>query len=177
MDTPALSVRRLGGSEWRTLRDLRRRAVDESPRSFLVHPDRERPDVDDDWRTYLRSGIWLVAETGGDVAGMLCVVVDPESGDRYVEAMWVAPDRRGLRVGARLLDAATAVARAAGREKLLLWVLDGNDRAREFYLRQGFSPTGRKQPLGCAPVRIEEEFQRPVNHRTRRREPLGTLTR
>ena len=34
---------------------------------------------------------------------------------------------------------------AAGAAAVSLWVLDGNDAAREFYMAIGFVPTGERQ--------------------------------
>lgn len=39
---------------------------------------------------------------------------------------------------------------------------DGNPRARSFYERVGFSPTGQRQPLPSAPEIGEELLQRRV---------------
>ncbi len=53
--------------------------------------------------------------------------------------MAVEPDLQGTGVGARLLDAATTRARAAGAE--VLWA-DGRDSALDFYRRRGWSVEG-----------------------------------
>lgn len=56
-----------------------------------------------------------------------------------VRGMAVEPDLQGTGVGARLLDAATTRARAAGAE--VLWA-DGRDSALDFYRRRGWSVEG-----------------------------------
>jgi GNAT superfamily N-acetyltransferase len=159
MSSSTVLVSRLGSDDWRTLRDLRLRAVAESPDAFLVREDRERPHIEEDWHAYLRSGIWLVARKMTDHTGMLCLVVDPDTGRRYVESMWVAPNHRHSGVGSQLLSCAFHIVRSEQHVKLFLWVLEGNGRAREFFHGKGFRPTGRRQPLGPPPSPIEEEFQ------------------
>lgn len=157
MNRSSISLRQLEDHEWALLRELRLAAVADTPAAFLVHPERERPNVDDDWRVYLKAGAWLVAEDAGQAVGMLCVVVDPQTQGRYVESMWVAPRYRKFGIGARLLTYAASLVRAEHQASLFLWVLDGNDRARDFHHSQGFRPTGRRQPIGQG--RIEEEFE------------------
>ncbi|MGI8758848.1 MAG: GNAT family N-acetyltransferase [Acidimicrobiales bacterium] len=56
-----------------------------------------------------------------------------------VRGMAVEPSLQGTGVGARLLDAATTRARAAGAE--VLWA-DGRDSALDFYRRRGWSVEG-----------------------------------
>lgn len=56
----------------------------------------------------------------------------------------------GLGVGARLMAAAVAAARAQGARRLLLGVYGGNDKAMSFYGRQGFTTAGtRKFQVGA----------------------------
>ncbi len=65
-----------------------------------------------------------------------------------------------LLVGAVMDYAAAAV----GAPRVTLWVATGNARARAFYRRMGFTPTGRQQVYprdGAAPL-DEEELARPV---------------
>ena len=63
------------------------------------------------------------------------------------------------RPGRPLIDAVAGHARTDGAASLTLWVTDGNDRARAFYQRAGFRPTGRRQPVPRqAPDLWEEEM-------------------
>jgi ribosomal protein S18 acetylase RimI-like enzyme len=41
-----------------------------------------------------------------------------------------------------------------------LWVADGNDRARRFYERLGFTGTDERQPLPSDPGTTEERMER-----------------
>ena len=59
--------------------------------------------------------------------------------------MWVSPDARGSGAADLLVSAVTEVVRAESANRLVLWVADGNARARAFYLRAGFRPTGVRQ--------------------------------
>jgi GNAT superfamily N-acetyltransferase len=54
--------------------------------------------------------------------------------DEELSALYVLPDGWGRGAGGRLLELAGPVS--------LLWVLEGNQRARRFYERRGWSPDG-----------------------------------
>lgn len=56
----------------------------------------------------------------------------------------VAPDHRGARVGALLLDGAMHQAALGGADKLFLEVAEDNDVARTLYDSRGFVPVGRR---------------------------------
>lgn len=80
------------------------------------------------------SGIFLVALEGAKVVGHLYAV--PEAGT-YVDRLHVDPDARGRGIGALLLAHLRTL--LPSRTRLWLTVLDGNEGARRFYVREGFS--------------------------------------
>ena len=78
-------------------------------------------------------------------------------------SMWVSPGARGGGLAGLLVGAVTEHARQAGADRVTLWVAVGNDRARAFYRRMAFTPTGRRriyQRPGAGGL-DEEEFTRP----------------
>ncbi len=82
----------------------------------------------------------------------------------HLVSLWAAPCARGHGVADLLVGAVIDHAQAAGAPRVTLWVTRGNARARSFYQRMGFTPTGRRQVYprdGAAPL-DEEEFARPV---------------
>jgi GNAT superfamily N-acetyltransferase len=69
-----------------------------------------------------------------------------------VAALYVDPDRHRAGIGSHLMADARRNLRECGHESALLWVLDGNARAREFYEREGWVPDGStrtEQPYGA----------------------------
>ncbi|WP_169944569.1 GNAT family N-acetyltransferase [Microbispora sp. H11081] len=92
----------------------------------------------------------LVAEADGSVAGFAAFGpgrdedVDPASVGE-VSAIYLRPEVWGAGVGARLMSAALDGLAAAGFEQAVLWVVDGNTRARRFYERGGWRPDGAVQ--------------------------------
>ncbi|MFF8014820.1 GNAT family N-acetyltransferase [Streptomyces sp. NPDC007929] len=140
------------------------------PQSYLdglsVEADAERR------RTHLAQGdgrvVNLVAEdSGGAIAGWAChgPYRDGEvrTDDAELYALYVHPDRVGRGVGRALLTESVARCWAAGHDRLLLWVLKENDRARRFYERAGFRADGAEEPFEVDGVTIPEvRYARPL---------------
>lgn len=94
-----------------------------TPESF---PPRARERVRSTW----------VAQSGAAVVGFVVVVA------AEVEQVYVAPVARGTGVAARLLQQAETVISQAGLRTAWLAVVAGNQRARAFYVRQGWCDRG-----------------------------------
>lgn len=79
---------------------------------------------------------------------------DPSSGGcGELYALYVRPDRWRHGIGGTLLVYALARLTAAGFTEAILWVLEGNERARRFYRAEGWLPDGahrRDELLGVA---------------------------
>jgi GNAT superfamily N-acetyltransferase len=109
-------------------------------------------DVDgrtESWQRILhqRRGKVLVADEGGSVIGFCAVgpAIDDDWGEVF--AIYLHPGHWGHGVGRDMLAAGERALTEAGFSRALLWVLEGNDRGRAFYERQGWA-------LG-KPIRIE----------------------
>ncbi|CAL9288312.1 GNAT family N-acetyltransferase [Streptomyces olindensis] len=103
----------------------------------------------------------LVAEDpGGEIVGWACHgpyregEVLTEEAELY--ALYVHPDRVGQGAGQALLVESLTRCAAAGRGRLLLWVLKENARARRFYERSGFRPDGAEEPFEVEGVVVPE---------------------
>jgi GNAT superfamily N-acetyltransferase len=88
----------------------------------------------------------LVAEREGKIVGE-AIRVGSELRDLYV-----VPEAWGTGAGPALMDEVLAEIRASGATEATLWVVEANGRARRFYEREGWEPTGetRATPLGPA---------------------------
>ena len=148
-------------SEWSAYRDLRLRALADSPEAFGTTLQDARDRSDDEWAGRLASlsaelDLPLVAEVGDELAGMLWAAFDRDDRDTvHVYQMWVAPEQRGLGVGRALLARAIDWARGNGAKLVALSVTCGDSVARRMYEAMGFRPTGEPVPL-----RIRSELKR-----------------
>lgn len=68
-------------------------------------------------------------------------------------AIYVAPDWWGRGVGSALFADAMAELAARGLSRVMLWVLDGNERALQFYQGNGFVLDGTRKSDDGFPVR------------------------
>lgn len=153
-------VKLLPSSDWHVLRDARLAALRDSPEAFLTPYEAESDWPDDRWQTRMSAGSWVVAIDGSEVIGIAGLVVgEPEHEGRHVESIWVAPTHRGHGVLAALLDIVAAVGRALGLAHLRLWVIEDNVVALSAYLREGFRPTGERQPIRPGHRRHEIRMQ------------------
>jgi len=89
----------------------------------------------------------LIAEGAGAPVGYALVSFHPAddthvTGERTAElySLAVLDSHRGAGIGTRLLSAVYREVRALGVEEMMIAVMEGNDRVRSFYEREGFMP-------------------------------------
>ncbi len=149
-----MEIRRIRADEADAYREVRLRALHLAPEAFgstyaeeLAYPgalwaERAARSAD-----AMEEALFVVDRGDGALAGTVFVRVAPEPPhDTYVGAMWVDDDLRGGGWAGGLLDAAEAFARALGSSAVELWVEGANARARAFYARRGYAPTGADEP-------------------------------
>jgi GNAT superfamily N-acetyltransferase len=152
--SPGLSIRRFAPHEWRCYRELRLRALAESPDAFgsTLQLEAARPDAE--WDRRLQAGasapadLPLVAQVDDEPIGLAwgrLAVGGPDTAHLY--QVWVAPEHRGRGAGQRLLEAVVGWARQSGARQLELEVVCGDSPARRLYARAGFVPSGDEGPL------------------------------
>src|SRR5947207_1108060 len=150
--TGGLTVRRLAPDEWRTYRDVRLRALADSPDAFSSTLLREQGYSDDTWAARLASAadfdLPLVAEDVGEFVGLAWGRIDPAEPDvSRLFQMWVAPSHRRRGAGRWLLDTVIRWANDAKVRWLDLGVTCGDTPAMRLYMRAGFVAVGEPEPL------------------------------
>ncbi len=164
-------MRRAHPDDWATVRDLRLAALADAPDAFASTLAREEGRAGAEWRSRVALIPWFLAWRAGRPAGlvaMIPVTQDSPEGpvhpvtEWHLVSMWVPPADRGGGAAGLLVRAVLEHARAAGAEKVSLWVATGNARAAACYRRMGFRPTGRHQlyPRHGAAALDEAEFAR-----------------
>jgi GNAT superfamily N-acetyltransferase len=119
-----------------------------------------------DWRERLgdRAVRVLIADDDGAVVGFASfgpsrdADVEPSTGELY--AIYLHPDQWRHGIGRRLHADAVDSLRAAGLERLTLWVLDANVRARRFYEAAGWTADGatKEDVIGDSPPLSEMRY-------------------
>jgi GNAT superfamily N-acetyltransferase len=159
---PDVVVRRLAGGDWAQLRAARLAALAEAPYAFASTLAREQAFDEDLWRSRAGSGRTFGAFDRSAVVGLATgFPLNERPTEWNLVGMWVAPASRGQGVADRLVEAVCEAAEQAGAGTVSLWVTEVNDRARVFYRRLGFIPTGARQLVWPPePDHWEEELAR-----------------
>lgn len=164
-----IELREVGAGDWRTWRSLRLAALADAPHAFgsVLADWQGDGDREERWRARLGlpgSRHW-VAQMGGQPVGMASgVPLEPHAhvaAGVEVISMWVAPEARGLGVGAALLAAVERWAVAAGASEVRLAVAVGNERAWRLYEQHGYVDTGARQAMPDG-VRREAVLAKPL---------------
>ena len=141
----ARDVERASEDDWELVREVRLRALLDSPDNFwATHSDEvERPESW--WRGFIRANGWFLAFEDGVPVGIAAGMQDPDGPTtaRELISMWVDPVYRGRGIGAELVEAVAGWARSVGAEDLDLMVTTGNAGAQRLYERSGFRLTGK----------------------------------
>jgi RimJ/RimL family protein N-acetyltransferase len=157
-------VGRAIAEDWPLLREVRLRALAESPDAFGSTLAREELFTDEDWRMWQKSAAWFTALDGERPVGLVGGRSDPA--EWFLIAMWVAPEVRGQGVGGQLVDAVAREAARNGASAVTLQVNDRNAAARRVFERLGFVATGEWETLFREGVYRRERMRLPVTDST-----------
>jgi len=145
--TSSVTVRLVGPDDWETWRDLRLRALRDTPSAFGSTYEREVGFDRSTWVERLENpdGVSVLAWVDDTAVGMGAGFQDLP-GFLHVVAMWTDPAYRGRGVGSAVL---TTIERWAGGRGLRLHidVNVANTGARTLYERAGYVATGELRPL------------------------------
>lgn len=130
----------------------------------LFPPDAAPPAYEDDlarWEHWLgpdwdrgRRAYVAMARTGP--VGVVLAGPDPDEPQvGHLARLYVHPAHWGRGLGSRLYAAALRDLVGRGFPSATLWVLEGNTRARRWYERLGWRPTGRRK-VTYAPAGIDD---------------------
>ncbi len=95
------------------------------------------------------------ASDGADVLGVVVSGPDLVEDAGHLGRLYVGPQHWGRGIGGRLYQAAIDHLTEAGFSQATLWVLERNTRARGWYERLGWEPTGARKTV-YAPASIDD---------------------
>ena len=133
--------------DWRCLRDIRLRALKESPDSFASSYEEESVYSKQDWINRLSGSEWItfIAIHNNDDIGL--VIGGPCYNHAGLYALWVAPKARRHGAAKMLISAICDWAKSQGFTKIFLNVADQNVAATAMYDQLGFAPTGETSTM------------------------------
>jgi GNAT superfamily N-acetyltransferase len=101
------------------------------------------------------ASIW-VAERDGEIAGV-AVGLGAE-----LRALYVVPEAWGGGAANALMEAVLGAIGSGGAQEATLWVVEDNPRARRFYEREGWEPTGETRVTPAGPAELQYRLQLPA---------------
>ena len=160
----AITLRAISTADKDLYRETRLRALKDTPFAFGSTYAREAAFTDAEWQqrtANLTSGhaVGYLALDGDLPCGLIAAFPSEEiSGCFTVVSMWVAPTHRRNGVGTLLINGIKEWARIRNARELRLMVTSNNPSAMDFYLRNGFHPTGHTGPYPNDPAVFEHEM-------------------
>jgi GNAT superfamily N-acetyltransferase len=139
-----LNMRRAIPGDEAILREVRLQALSDAPDAFGSTYERELERTTSDCQRWLSPGATFILDGPEGARGIVGGV--PDSTDPaivYLMAMRVHPSVRGSGAADAMVAAVVAWAESVGAASVRLNVMQPNHRARRFYERCGFRPTGR----------------------------------
>lgn len=147
-----MAIRRIRAEEALLLRDIRLRALAESPAAFSSTAAKEEAFPTEVWEARTvesasgdRAATFVAIGEGSGWLGLVTVLGPSHDVGDAVNAelvsMWVSPEARGRGNARALVAAAIGFAQQIGAPALRLAVTHGNPKARRFYEEFGFSLT------------------------------------
>ncbi|EME56765.1 GNAT family N-acetyltransferase [Amycolatopsis decaplanina] len=155
-----LLVRRLIPADLDVFREIRLRALTDTPENYGSIAAAERAQSDEEWLAKLAGDVWFAAFDEDRPVGL--VAGRAREDDWILYSMWVAPEARRRGLGAKLMGEVRSAAEDDGAREVWLHVAEDNDRARRLYLRLGFIATGELEPMPNDVTRRRERLYLPV---------------
>ncbi|MFI5692161.1 GNAT family N-acetyltransferase [Kribbella sp. NPDC051586] len=145
----------LDADDWPLAREVRLRALKDSPSAYISEYEDEVSVDESAWRERFTRMRWVVARDEARIIGMASSVrvVSRPPYERHIESVWVDPRHRRTGVLRAILTHLGAVEPDVSEWRV--WVLDTNWIAQQVYDRLGFRPTGERQPLSDGSGRLE----------------------
>ena len=161
-------IRRIQPDDGQVLRDVRLRALLDTPSAFARTHAEEADYGHDTWTHRAQvaaasnDSVYFLSFPHGSTSacGMVGAYRPDDATIPDLVSMWVDPNHRGTPVASALVSQIIEWSRAAGYPSVELWVTRGNDRAKAFYERCGFVETGEFAPLPSDPCLDEIRMKR-----------------
>jgi GNAT superfamily N-acetyltransferase len=141
-----LGLRRAALGDEPILRALRLQALSDAPDAFGSTYEREVARTTSDWQRWLSPGVTFILDDPEGANGIVAGLRDAKDpAVVHLMAMWVHPVMRGSGAADELVAAVLGWAESEGARIVRLDVMQANNRARRFYGRNGFRPTGHER--------------------------------
>lgn len=161
------TIRRLTEQDVNLFREVRLKALKDSPDSFDQKHEEELAKPLEYWQELLDK----VSPSSENIAFVLFddeesigVVYGFNKGEKRggLGGLWIDPNYRKRGFATTLINKVITWAKNEELERLTLWNTEGHEGSEKLYRKIGFQPTGRKKPLELNPSVHIEEFELPL---------------
>jgi GNAT superfamily N-acetyltransferase len=143
MSDATITIRRSDRGDWRALKTIRLEALADTPDAYGSTWKENSTWSDAQWKNAASHRLYYLAYRDDAVVGMVSGGLnDGHPGTRWLYGMYVTPSDRGSGTADQLVATVCAWARGEGVNEVYLHVTLSVARARAFYARMGFRPTG-----------------------------------
>jgi GNAT superfamily N-acetyltransferase len=144
-----IGIERITPEAAMVFKDVRLRALQDSPTAFSSTYAKESQFPDEEWRKravrWSSDGSAIFLAMDGDAGCGIIGAYEDDEQCAQVVSMWMAPEARRTGLGKRLVAAVVQWARSRGMRMLKLMVTSVNEGAISFYERMGFARTGKRE--------------------------------
>jgi len=144
-------IKQATADDWQQLRDVRLRALADSPEAFLETVEHASTFPESRWRSRATPSDTQASFLHDDGAGMVSCFVADDPATVFLVAMWVAGAERGTGLARDLVEQVVTWARDHGAARVCLSVEGDNDRAARLYEKCGFVETDDPPPFPYEP--------------------------
>lgn len=162
-------IQRITAEDASVYKEVRLRALKESPTAFSSTYAKEAQLTDEEWRQRAvrcdgERIVGYFAYEDDQASGMVfCFRDEMDESVGTIVSMWVDPAVRLAGVGRLLIDSVVDWAKERGVRDLKLMVTSVNQGAIAFYERNGFRMSGKTGPFPNDPAIMEYEMRRLVS--------------
>jgi len=164
----AVVIRPIQRAEGAALRDIRLRAIRDTPDAFAVSLADTLAQTDEGWTAWAtrnaagEASVMYVAEDAGRWIALAGGMRDTCGAEEvaHLISMWVDPAYRGQGLGRQLVERVVGWAGGRGLRRIELWVTAHNTAARALYAGCGFRETGESQAFPSDVALIELKMAR-----------------
>lgn len=157
-----VSIYRIWADDWEKYRDVRLRALKDSPFAFGGTYENEVQQSEELWREKMHRAV-LVAEINSKIVGLVVGKKNSEI-ENVVNlfSMWVDPEFRGRSVGTKLIEKFIEWAHMENATKIISGYAQDNTGAKQYYESLGFKETDEKVPLWRDPNVLEIVIEKEI---------------
>jgi GNAT superfamily N-acetyltransferase len=138
-----LRIRLCGLADWEDLRAIRLEALSDTPDAYGSTYEESVRWSDAQWKNAASNRLYYLADRDGRVVGMVSGGFnDAYPGTRWLYGMYVTPSERGTGTADLLVRSIGEWAKSHDVHQIYLHVTTSVARARAFYEKIGFRPTG-----------------------------------